>query len=91
MFWKFVGHSKADIANAWRDWQVSDPHFGRVEGDESLQRGIRLPDIGLSGTGSSSQRGHIGLQNNTYRQLLRFSNHPSKVSYSTSGSTGLAM
>lgn len=32
MFWNFVGYSKAQIAQAWRDWNAADPRFGRVPG-----------------------------------------------------------
>jgi len=32
MFWNFVGYSKAQIAQAWRDWQAGDPRFGSVPG-----------------------------------------------------------
>ena len=32
MFWNFVGYNKAQIAQAWRDWQAGDARFGRVPG-----------------------------------------------------------
>lgn len=32
MFWNFVGYSKAEIADAWRDWNAGDARFGRVTG-----------------------------------------------------------
>lgn len=32
MWWNFVGHSRAVIARAQRDWEAGDPRFGRVEG-----------------------------------------------------------
>ncbi|GAA6132257.1 pirin family protein [Halopseudomonas sabulinigri] len=34
MFWNFVGYSKPQIAQAWRDWQAGDPRFGRVPGHD---------------------------------------------------------
>lgn len=32
MWWNFVGHSRADIAEAQRDWEAGDARFGQVEG-----------------------------------------------------------
>ena len=31
MWWNFVGHSKAEIAQAQRDWEEGDARFGRVD------------------------------------------------------------
>ena len=32
MWWNFVGHSKAAIIQAQRDWEAGDPRFGPVPG-----------------------------------------------------------
>lgn len=32
MWWNFVGHSRAEIAQAQRDWEAGHARFGRVEG-----------------------------------------------------------
>lgn len=32
VWWNFVGHSKAEIAQAQRDWETGHARFGRVEG-----------------------------------------------------------
>jgi redox-sensitive bicupin YhaK (pirin superfamily) len=48
MFWNFVGHQKADIATAWRDWSASHPRFGRVDGDDG--RRLTAPPLPWSGT-----------------------------------------
>jgi redox-sensitive bicupin YhaK (pirin superfamily) len=32
MWWNFVGHSKAEIARAQRDWEAGAARFGRIEG-----------------------------------------------------------
>lgn len=43
MFWNFVGHDKADIASAWREWEGGYPRFGRVAGDEG--RRLKAPPL----------------------------------------------
>ncbi|MBS7661690.1 pirin family protein [Pseudomonas lalucatii] len=32
LWWNFVGHSRAELAQAQRDWAAGHPRFGRVEG-----------------------------------------------------------
>jgi quercetin 2,3-dioxygenase len=32
LWWNFVGHSRAEISQAQRDWEAAHPRFGRVEG-----------------------------------------------------------
>jgi redox-sensitive bicupin YhaK (pirin superfamily) len=34
IWWNFVGHSKAEIAQAHRDWEAAGARFGRIEGYE---------------------------------------------------------
>ncbi len=48
MFWNFVGHDKASIAAAWRDWQAGAARFGPVAGGEDRRLAAPpLPWVGV--------------------------------------------
>lgn len=50
MWWNFVGHSRADVAAALRDWESGSPRFGRVAGDaDSPRRRLSAPPWPWSG------------------------------------------
>ena len=47
MWWNFVGHSKAAIVAAQREWESGGPRFGRVRNDEG--RRLAAPPLPWSG------------------------------------------
>lgn len=47
MWWNFVGHNRADIAQAQRDWEAGAARFGRVEGYDGAP--LIAPELPWSG------------------------------------------
>jgi redox-sensitive bicupin YhaK (pirin superfamily) len=37
IWWNFVGHSKADIAQAQRDWESGSERFGQIHGNDAMR------------------------------------------------------